>query len=49
VVVSLRRTLSLWQVSLSGIGVIPGAGVYALIGLAAAGRERALLSFLLAG
>ena len=48
--VSLRRTLSLWQVSLSGIGVILGAGVYALIGPAAAQAGNALwLSFLLAG
>jgi amino acid transporter len=47
---SLRRTLSLWQVSLSGIGVILGAGVYALIGPAAAQAGNALwLSFLLAG
>jgi APA family basic amino acid/polyamine antiporter len=47
---SLRRTLSLWQVSLSGIGVILGAGVYALIGPAAAKAGNALwLSFLLAG
>ena len=46
----LRRTLSLWQVSLSGIGVILGAGVYALIGPAAAQAGNALwLSFLLAG
>jgi APA family basic amino acid/polyamine antiporter len=50
VAVSLRRTLSLWQVSLSGIGVILGAGVYALIGPAAAQAGNALwLSFLLAG
>jgi APA family basic amino acid/polyamine antiporter len=47
---SLRRTLSLWQVSLSGIGVILGAGVYALIGPAAAMAGSALwLSFLLSG
>jgi basic amino acid/polyamine antiporter, APA family len=47
---SLRRTLSFWQVSLSGIGVILGAGVYALIGPAAAQAGSALwLSFLLAG
>jgi APA family basic amino acid/polyamine antiporter len=50
VAASLRRTLSLWQVSLSGIGVILGAGVYALIGPAAAQAGNALwLSFLLAG
>jgi APA family basic amino acid/polyamine antiporter len=48
--VTLRRTLSLWQVSLTGIGVILGAGVYALIGPAAALAGRGLwLSFLLAG
>jgi basic amino acid/polyamine antiporter, APA family len=47
---SLRRTLSFWQVSLSGIGVILGAGVYALIGPAAAQAGSALwLAFLLAG
>ena len=47
---SLRRTLSLWQVSLSGIGVILGAGVYALVGPAAGHAGNALwLSFLLAG
>jgi APA family basic amino acid/polyamine antiporter len=46
----LRRTLSLWQVSLTGVGVILGAGVYALIGPAAARAGRGLwLSFLLAG
>jgi len=46
----LRRTLSLWQVSLTGVGVILGAGVYALIGPAAAHAGRGLwLSFLLAG
>jgi APA family basic amino acid/polyamine antiporter len=38
---SLRRTLSLWQVSLSGIGVILGAGVYALIGPAAGHAGKA--------
>ena len=43
---TLRRTLSLWQVSLSGVGVILGAGVYALIGPAAAQAGSALwLSF----
>jgi amino acid transporter len=39
---ALRRTLGLWQVSLSGIGVILGAGVYALIGPAAARAGSAL-------
>jgi APA family basic amino acid/polyamine antiporter len=47
---SLRRALGLWQVSLAGIGVILGAGVYALVGPAAAQAGNALwLSFLLAG
>jgi APA family basic amino acid/polyamine antiporter len=47
---TLRRSLSLWQVTLSGIGVILGAGVYALIGPAAAQAGNALwLAFLLAG
>jgi basic amino acid/polyamine antiporter, APA family len=47
---TLRRTLSLWQVSVTGIGVILGAGVYALIGPAAARAGHGLwLSFVLAG
>jgi basic amino acid/polyamine antiporter, APA family len=47
---SLRRSLSLWQVSLSGVGVILGAGVYALIGPAAAQAGNALwAAFLFAG
>jgi amino acid transporter len=47
---SLRRSLTLWQVSLSGIGVILGAGVYGLIGPAAAQAGNGLwLAFLLAG
>lgn len=47
---TLRRTLGLWQVSLSGIGVILGAGVYAWIGPAAALAGNLLwMSFLLAG
>jgi len=47
---SLRRSLSLWQVTLSGVGVILGSGVYALIGPAAAQAGNALwLAFLLAG
>jgi APA family basic amino acid/polyamine antiporter len=46
----LRRTLGLWQVSLSGIGVILGAGVYALIGPAAGLAGNVLwLAFLVAG
>jgi APA family basic amino acid/polyamine antiporter len=47
---TLRRSLGLWQVSLAGIGVILGAGVYALIGPAAAEAGSALwLSFVVAG
>jgi APA family basic amino acid/polyamine antiporter len=47
---SLRRTLGVWRVSLTGIGVILGAGVYALIGPAAAQAGNAMwLSFVLAG
>lgn len=47
---TLRKTLSLWQVSLAGIGVILGAGVYALIAPAAGHAGDALwLAFLLAG
>ena len=47
---SLRRTLGLWRVSAAGVGVILGAGVYALIGPAAAYAGRGLwLAFLLAG
>jgi APA family basic amino acid/polyamine antiporter len=45
----LRRTLGLFQVSLAGVGIILGAGVYVLIG-AAAGEAGSLtwLSFLIA-
>ena len=47
---ALRRTLGLGQVSLAGIGVILGAGVYALIAPAAGHAGDALwLAFLLAG
>jgi APA family basic amino acid/polyamine antiporter len=47
---ALRRSLGLWQVSLAGIGVILGAGVYALIGPAAAEAGSALwLAFVVAG
>ncbi len=46
---SLRRTLGLWQVSISGIGIILGAGVYALVGPAAGLAGNALwAAFLLA-
>lgn len=47
---TLRRTLSLWQVSVTGVGIILGAGVYALIGPAAALAGPGLwLSFVIAG
>ncbi|HEU5319725.1 MAG TPA: amino acid permease [Methylomirabilota bacterium] len=47
---SLRRALGLWQVTAAGVGVILGAGVYALIGPAAAHAGQALwLAFLVAG
>ena len=47
---TLRRTLGLWQVSFTGVGVILGAGVYALIGPAAALAGPGLwLAFILAG
>jgi amino acid transporter len=45
----LRRTLGLWQVTVSGVGVILGAGVYALVGPAAARAGGGLwLSFVIA-
>jgi amino acid transporter len=48
--VGLRRTLGLARVTLAGIGVILGAGVYALIGPAAGLAGPALwLAFLLTG
>jgi APA family basic amino acid/polyamine antiporter len=47
---ALRRTLGLGQVSAAGVGVILGAGVYAIIGPAAAHAGQALwAAFLLAG
>jgi APA family basic amino acid/polyamine antiporter len=47
---TLRRSLGLAQVSLAGVGVILGAGVYALVGPAAGLAGNALwLAFLLAG
>src|SRR5262245_47017314 len=46
----LRRTLGVWRVTLTGIGVILGAGVYALIGPAAAHAGGMMwLAFALAG
>lgn len=45
----LRRSLSLWQITLYGIGTILGAGIYVLIGeVAAVAGVFAPLSFLLA-
>jgi APA family basic amino acid/polyamine antiporter len=47
---ALKRTLGLWQVSVAGIGVILGAGVYALIGPAAGlAGDAVWLAFLVAG
>jgi len=47
---ALRRTLGVWQVTLTGVGVILGAGVYALVGPAAAQAGGAMwLAFVLAG
>jgi basic amino acid/polyamine antiporter, APA family len=47
---ALQRRLGLWQVSAAGIGVILGAGVYALIGPAAALAGDAIwAAFLVAG
>ena len=46
---ALRRTLGLWQVTVSGVGVSLGAGVYALIGPASGYAGGALwLSFVIA-
>lgn len=45
----LNRTLSFWQATLCGIGIILGAGIYVLIGEAAAlGGNSVWISFLLA-
>lgn len=33
---SLERSLSLWQVTVSGVGIVVGAGIYVLVGEAAA-------------
>ena len=45
----LKRTLSLFEVTASGVGVILGAGIYALIGVAASYAGNSLwLSFLIA-
>src|SRR5690242_20493264 len=45
----LKRTLGLWQVTVSGVGIVIGAGIYVLIGSAAREAGNALwLSFALA-
>ena len=47
---ALRRSLGLWRAALSGVGVILGAGVYALIAPAAGRAGGALwIAFLVAG
>src|SRR4051812_26034574 len=47
---ALRRSLGVWRVSLTAMGVILGAGVYALVGPAAAHAGPALwLAFVVAG
>lgn len=46
--VKLSRELSLWQVTVAGVGIILGAGIYALIGVAAAGAGNMIwLAFLI--
>tara|TARA_Y100000034_G_scaffold130846_1_gene190314 strand:+ start:904 stop:2151 length:1248 start_codon:yes stop_codon:yes gene_type:complete len=45
----LKRTLSLFEVTASGVGIILGAGIYALVGVAASYAGNSLwLSFLIA-
>jgi APA family basic amino acid/polyamine antiporter len=46
----LKRSLGLWELTLTGIGIILGAGIYALIGKAAGIAGNATwISFLIAG
>lgn len=46
--VKLSRELRLWQVTVAGVGIILGAGIYALIGVAAGGAGNAIwLAFLI--
>lgn len=48
--IDLRRSLSLWQVTASGIGIVIGAGIYVLIGPATQDAGSAVwLSFVVAG
>jgi APA family basic amino acid/polyamine antiporter len=45
----LRRTLSLWQVTASGVGIVIGAGIYVLVGEAAKEAGNAIwLAFIVA-
>lgn len=45
----LRRTLSLWQVTVAGVGIVIGAGIYVLVGTATAEAGSLVwLSFILA-
>src|SRR3989344_2080159 len=47
--IKLKRNLTLFKVTLAGVGIILGAGIYALIGLAARDAGNATwLSFLIA-
>ncbi len=47
---SLRRTLSYWEVTASGVGIIVGAGIYVLVGEAtAAAGATVWMSFVAAG
>jgi APA family basic amino acid/polyamine antiporter len=46
--VKLKRTLNLWQVTVAGVGIILGAGIYALIGVAAGTAGNSIwLAFLI--
>jgi APA family basic amino acid/polyamine antiporter len=46
---TLRRALSLWEATICGVGVIVGAGIYALVGKAAGlGGSAVWLSFVIA-
>ncbi len=47
--VELKRTLGLWQLTVSGVGIVIGAGIYVLVGEAAADAGNMLwLAFILA-
>ncbi|MFH1056845.1 MAG: APC family permease [Candidatus Micrarchaeota archaeon] len=46
----LKRTLGFWELTLMGVGIIVGAGIYVLVGIAGVQAGSALwVSFLLAG